>query len=135
MTPTRGLKSLSTTTNLQPSQPAQPDHDVNDSIHQWSQFKHPHIQVRPKMPEFELLRKDKKDVVKSLMAKTAITKNKEIDTFIETILNFKNDHNSDAEYKPAGHLIDQYIQSIKHIHGYENLAEHLSGDVKDMWIT
>jgi len=87
------------------------------------------------MPQFELLRKDKKDVVKRLLVKTAITKNKEIDAFIESILKFKNDHNAEVEYKPAGHLIEAYITSIKHIHGYENLAEHLSGEVKDMWIT
>ena len=87
------------------------------------------------MPPFELLRRDKKDCIKRLLVKAAITKCKEIESFIQTLLSFKNDHRAEAAYKPAGHLIELFIESIKHIHGYEHLAEHLSGAVKDMWIT
>ena len=87
------------------------------------------------MPPFELLRKDKKDVVKRLLVKAAITKNKEIETFISIILTFKNEHNAAVEYKPAGHLVEQYLRSVKHIPGYEHLAEHLAGAVRDMWLT
>lgn len=94
-----------------------------------------HAVCRPKMPPFELLRRDKKDNVKRLLVKAAITKNKEIKDFLGTLLTFKNDHNAEVEYKPAGHLIEQYIDSVKHIQGCEHLAEHLSGTVKDMWIT
>ena len=91
--------------------------------------------MRPPMPAFELLRKDKQDVVKRLMVKAATTKLKEIDTFIESLLKFKQDHDVEAKYLPAGHLIEQFILSVVHIHGYENLQEHLSDELKGVRVT